>query len=74
MLVANGENVKVVQELMCHARSTLEVYSQAKNHRKKSWPKLSSRVQIGSFKHEMHSRVAEEVLIRLIRWIAEARP
>jgi len=31
-LVANGENVKVVQELMRHANSgrTLEVYSQAK--------------------------------------------
>jgi len=34
MLVANSENVKVVQELMCDARSTLEVYSQAKNHGK----------------------------------------
>ena len=32
MLVANGENVKVIQELMRHAssRSTLEVYSQAR--------------------------------------------
>jgi integrase len=32
LLVANGENVKVVQELMRHAssRCTLEVYSQAK--------------------------------------------
>lgn len=31
MLVANGENVKVIQELMRHAssRSTLEIYSQA---------------------------------------------
>jgi integrase len=31
MLVANGENVKVVQELMRHAncRCTLEIYSQA---------------------------------------------
>jgi hypothetical protein len=34
MLVANSENVKVVQELMCHALSTLEVYSQANNHGK----------------------------------------
>ena len=33
LLVANGENVKVVQELMRHASSrvTLEVYSQARN-------------------------------------------
>ena len=32
LLIANGENVKVVQELMRHAssRSTLEVYSQAR--------------------------------------------
>jgi integrase len=32
MLIANGENVKVVQELMRHAnsRTTLEVYSQAR--------------------------------------------
>jgi integrase len=32
MLIANGENVKVVQELMRHANSrfTLDVYSQAK--------------------------------------------
>ena len=32
LLIANGENVKVVQELMRHAssRCTLEVYSQAK--------------------------------------------
>src|SRR2546421_6190096 len=32
ILIANGENVKVVQELMRHARSrcTLEVYSQAR--------------------------------------------
>ena len=32
MLVANGENVKVVQELMRHAncRCTLEIYSQAR--------------------------------------------
>jgi integrase len=35
MLIANGENVKVVQELMRHAnsRTTLEVYSQGKNPR-----------------------------------------
>jgi integrase len=32
LLVGNGENVKVVQELMRHAsvRSTLEIYSQAR--------------------------------------------
>jgi site-specific recombinase XerD len=32
ILIANGKNVKVVQELMRHARSrcTLEVYSQAR--------------------------------------------
>jgi site-specific recombinase XerD len=32
ILIANGENVKVVQELMRHAssRCTLEVYSQAR--------------------------------------------
>ena len=32
MLIANGENVKVVQELMCHANSrcTLDVYAQAR--------------------------------------------
>jgi site-specific recombinase XerD len=32
LLIANGENVKVVQELMRHAssRCTLEVYSQAR--------------------------------------------
>jgi integrase len=37
LLVANGENVKVVQELMRHAssRMTLEVYSQARNAAKR---------------------------------------
>jgi site-specific recombinase XerD len=32
MLIANGENVRVVQELMRHAncRCTLEIYSQAR--------------------------------------------
>ncbi len=35
--MANGENVKVVQELMRHASSrvTLEVYSQARNTAKR---------------------------------------
>ena len=37
LLVANGENVKVVQELMRHARSrfTLDVYSQARKGAKR---------------------------------------
>jgi integrase len=35
--IANGENVKVVQELMRHAnsRSTLEIYSQARMEQKR---------------------------------------
>lgn len=38
MLVANGENVKVIQELMRHAssRSTLEIYSQARSADKRA--------------------------------------
>ncbi len=37
LLIANGENVKVVQELMRHAnsRSTLEIYSQARMEQKR---------------------------------------
>jgi site-specific recombinase XerD len=37
LLIANGENVKVVQELMRHAssRCTLEVYSQAHTQAKR---------------------------------------
>jgi integrase len=37
MLIANGENVKVVQELMRHAnsRTTSEVYSQARIREKR---------------------------------------
>jgi hypothetical protein len=40
ILIANGENVKVVQELMRHAssRCTLEVYSQARIMAKRSSP------------------------------------
>jgi len=40
-LIANGENVKVVQELMRHASSrfTLEVYTQAKARAKRGAPK-----------------------------------
>ena len=38
MLVANGENVKVIQELIRHAssRSTLEIYSQARTADKRA--------------------------------------
>jgi len=38
MLVANGENVKVIQELMRHvsSRSTLEIYSQAQTADKRA--------------------------------------
>jgi site-specific recombinase XerD len=45
LLVANGENVKVVQELMRHAstRFTLEIYSQAQLIAKKSRPAALSR-------------------------------
>jgi hypothetical protein len=50
MLMANGENVKVVQELMRHAncRCTLEIYSQA-------------RIQA---KREAQRRVVEMILPR----------
>jgi site-specific recombinase XerD len=32
LLIANGENVKVVQEIMCHASTvfTIEIYTQAR--------------------------------------------
>jgi site-specific recombinase XerD len=48
MLIANGENVKVVQELMRHSncRCTLEIYSQA-------------RLQA---KQEAHHRVVEMIV------------
>jgi len=38
LLMSNGENVKIVQELMRHAncRSTLEIYSQARNEAKRA--------------------------------------
>ena len=38
LLVSNGENVKVIQELMRHSssRSTLEIYSQAPNGNKRA--------------------------------------
>ena len=38
MLIANGENIKVVQELMRHgsARITVDIYSQARNPEKRA--------------------------------------
>src|SRR5258705_12952781 len=38
LLIANGENVKVVQELMRHgsARITIDIYSQARNSAKRA--------------------------------------
>jgi integrase len=38
LLISNGENVKIVQKLMRHAncRSTLEIYSQARNEAKRA--------------------------------------
>jgi integrase len=38
LLISNGENVKIVQELMRHSncRSTLEIYSQARNEAKRA--------------------------------------
>lgn len=47
LLVANGENVKVVQELMPHAnsRSTLEIYSQARiEHKRKVQQLLAAAI------------------------------
>ena len=50
LLVANGENVKVVQELMRHAstRFTLKIYSQAQLIAKKSRPAALSRSHLAS--------------------------
>jgi hypothetical protein len=38
LLIANGENIKVVQELMRHgsARITVDIYSQARNPEKRA--------------------------------------
>jgi integrase len=38
LLISNGENVKIVQELMrlANCRSTLEIYSQARNEAKRA--------------------------------------
>jgi site-specific recombinase XerD len=47
LLIANGENVKVVQELMRHAnsRSTLEIYSQARiEHKRKAQQRLAEAI------------------------------
>ena len=47
LLIANGENVKVVQELMRHAnsRSTLEIYSQARiEHKRKAQRRLAEAI------------------------------
>ena len=45
LLIANGENVKVVQELMRHAnsRSTLEIYAQARIEHKRRRSSVSPR-------------------------------
>ena len=46
-LIANGENVKVVQQLMRHAnsRSTLEIYSQARiEHKRKAQRRLAEAI------------------------------
>ena len=42
MLIGNGENVKVVQELMRHSngRTTLEVYTQARFRAKRAQQRL----------------------------------
>ena len=47
LLIADGENVKVVQELMRHAnsRSTLEIYSQARiEHKRKAQQRLAEAI------------------------------
>ena len=47
LLIGNGENVKVVQELMRHAnsRSTLEIYSQVRiEHKRKAQQRLAEAI------------------------------
>jgi site-specific recombinase XerD len=47
LLIANGENVKVVQELMRHAnsRSTLEIYSQARiEHKRQAQQRVAEAI------------------------------
>jgi integrase len=68
-LIANGENVKVVQELMRHASSrfTLEVYTQAKAQAKAK----------AKAKREAQQRIVEMMLpeegLAEIDWNAESR-
>jgi site-specific recombinase XerD len=61
-LIANGENVKVVQELMRHSncRCTLEIYSQAKTQAKRD---AQQRLVQMIFPHDQGS--ADPARIRL---------
>ena len=61
LLIANGENVKVVQELMRHAncRCTLEIYSQARIQEKRE---AQRRVVEMIFSHEQEGGRSAEVL------------
>jgi integrase len=60
LLVANGENVKVVQELMRHASSrfTLEVYSQARIEAKRQ----AQRRLVQTILSEVHDLLAPAIL------------
>ena len=60
LLIANGENVKVVQQLMRHAncRCTLEIYSQARIQEKRE---AQRRVIEMIFSHEQESGRSAEV-------------
>jgi integrase len=75
MLVSNGENVKVIQELMRHAssRSTLEIYSQARTADKRAakqrvvqmiFPKISMAI---SRSPRMSQNILKMLLSRSIR-------
>lgn len=59
----NGENVKVIQELMRHAssRSTLEIYSQARNANKRA---AQQRVMQMIFPEDLNRN----------EWVTERRP
>jgi hypothetical protein len=59
MLMANGENVKVIQELMRHASSrfTLEIYSQARTADKRA---AQPRVMQMIFPEDLNSDQAIE--------------
>lgn len=63
LLVANGENVKVVQELMRHAssRSTLEIYTQANGEDKREAQQRLLQM-IAPQEHNDHIMVASEEL------------